>query len=111
MSMKDFKPQHFIRRMEGDVLVIIFNRPERKNPVALDSHAERGEIFRKLVHADDVKAVLFGSNQGNFCSGGDVHGVHSGQPVEALRIYEDASALQKVIFARAMLSEIAGAAS
>ena len=73
MNMKDFKPQHFNWRMEGDVAVVTFSRPERKNPVTFGSYAELGEAFRRLVHADDVKAVVFGSNQGNFCSGGDVH--------------------------------------
>ncbi len=71
--MKDFKPKHFVWRMHGDVAVITFNRPERKNPVTFESYAELGEAFRRLVDADDVKAVVFGSNQGNFCSGGDVH--------------------------------------
>ncbi|MBL4841113.1 MAG: enoyl-CoA hydratase family protein, partial [Thalassospira sp.] len=27
------------------------------------------------VYADDIKAVVFGSNGGNFCSGGDVHDI------------------------------------
>jgi enoyl-CoA hydratase/carnithine racemase len=30
------------------------------------------DTFRALSYADDVKAVVFGSNGGNFCSGGDV---------------------------------------
>lgn len=75
MIMKDFKPKHFNWRMAGDVAVITFNRPERKNPITFDSYAELGEIFRKLAHADDVKSVVFGSNDGNFCSGGDVRDI------------------------------------
>jgi enoyl-CoA hydratase/carnithine racemase len=73
--MKNFKPAHFNWRMEGDVAVITLSRPERKNPVTFDSYAELGATFRKLAGADDVKAVVFGSNQGNFCSGGDVHDI------------------------------------
>ncbi len=73
MNMKELKPKHFNWRMAGEVAVITFNRPERKNPVTFDSYVELGETFRKLGHADDVKAVVFGSNEGNFCSGGDVH--------------------------------------
>jgi enoyl-CoA hydratase/carnithine racemase len=75
VSMKDFKPQHFKWRMEGDVAVITFDRPERKNPITFDSYAELRDTFRQLVYADDVKAVVFGSNDGNFCSGGDVHDI------------------------------------
>jgi enoyl-CoA hydratase/carnithine racemase len=73
--MKDFKPQHFNWRMEGEVAVITFDRPERKNPVTFDSYGELGATFRKLTDAGEVKAVVFGSNQGNFCSGGDVHDI------------------------------------
>jgi enoyl-CoA hydratase/carnithine racemase len=75
VNMKDFKPQHFNWRMNGDVAVITLSRPERKNPITFDSYAELGETFRNLVSADDVKAVVFGSNAGNFCSGGDVHDI------------------------------------
>jgi enoyl-CoA hydratase/carnithine racemase len=33
------------------------------------------DTFRKLAAADDIKAVVFGSNEGNFCSGGDVRDI------------------------------------
>ena len=75
MSMRDFKPQHFKWRMTGDVAVVTFDRPERKNPITFESYAELRDTFRQLVYADDVKAVVFGSNDGNFCSGGDVHDI------------------------------------
>jgi len=75
VSMKQFKPQHFSWRMEGDVAVIAFNRPERKNPITFESYAELRDTFRALTSADDVKAVMFGSNEGNFCSGGDVRDI------------------------------------
>jgi enoyl-CoA hydratase/carnithine racemase len=73
--VKDFKPQHFNWRMDGHVAVITFNRPERKNPITFDSYAELRDTFRRLAGAEDVKAVVFGSNAGNFCSGGDVHDI------------------------------------
>ena len=73
MTMADFKPQHFNWRMEnGGVAVISLPRPERKNPITFGSYAELRDTFRALVSAIDVKAVVFGSNGGNFCSGGDV---------------------------------------
>ena len=73
--MKDYKAAHFNWRMDGDVAVITFNRPERKNPITFDSYAELGQAFRSLAHSKDVKAVVFGSNGGNFCSGGDVRDI------------------------------------
>ena len=43
--------------------------------MTFESYAELRDTFRALVYADDIKAVVFGSNGGNFCSGGDVHDI------------------------------------
>jgi enoyl-CoA hydratase/carnithine racemase len=72
-KMAALKPAHFLWRMDGAVAVIQLNRPERKNPLTFESYAELRDTFRDLAHADDVHAVVFLSNGGNFCSGGDVH--------------------------------------
>ncbi len=72
-KMKTLKPRHFDWRMDGDVAVISLKRPERKNPLTFESYAELRDSFRALVEAEDVSAVIFASNGGNFCSGGDVH--------------------------------------
>jgi len=72
-SMARLKPSHFLWRMDGAVAVIQLNRPERKNPLTFESYAELRDTFRALVHAEDVHAVMFLPNGGNFCSGGDVH--------------------------------------
>jgi enoyl-CoA hydratase/carnithine racemase len=61
--------------MDGAVAVIQLNRPERKNPLTFESYTELRDTFRELAHADDVHAVVFLSNGGNFCSGGDVHDI------------------------------------
>jgi enoyl-CoA hydratase/carnithine racemase len=73
MIAADFMPQHFSWQREGAVAIIRLSRPDRKNPLTFDSYAELRDTFRALVNADDVKAVVFASNGGNFCSGGDVH--------------------------------------
>ena len=69
------KPAHFLWRMDGTTAVIQLNRPERKNPLTFDSYAELRDSFRSLADADDVHAVVFLPNGGNFCSGGDVHDI------------------------------------
>ncbi len=71
--MSSLKPAHFLWRMEGDVAAIQLARPERKNPLTFDSYAELRDAFRALREAEDVNAVVFLPNGGNFCSGGDVH--------------------------------------
>ena len=72
-SMQGFKPAHFLWRVDGAVALVKLNRPERKNPLTFASYAELRDTFQKLVNADDVHAVVFLPNGGNFCSGGDVH--------------------------------------
>jgi enoyl-CoA hydratase/carnithine racemase len=74
-AMATLKPAHFLWRMERDVAVIQLSRPERKNPLTFESYAELRDTFRDLHYADDVNAVVFLPNGGNFCSGGDVHDI------------------------------------
>ncbi len=75
MKMKNFKPAHFNWRVDGAVAIITLMRPERKNPMTFESYAELRDTFRQLVDAEDINAVVFASNGGNFCSGGDVHDI------------------------------------
>ena len=74
-AMSKLKPKHFLWQVEGRVARIRLDRPERKNPLTFDSYAELRDTFRELVYADDVDAVVFLPNGGNFCSGGDVHDI------------------------------------
>ncbi|MDH3713624.1 MAG: enoyl-CoA hydratase family protein [Gammaproteobacteria bacterium] len=69
----EFEPRHFNWRMHDKVAVITLARPERKNPLTFESYAELRDTFRAMPYVDDVKAVVFAPNGGNFCSGGDVH--------------------------------------
>jgi enoyl-CoA hydratase/carnithine racemase len=73
--MASLKPSHFLWRVDGAVAVIQLNRPERKNPLTFESYAELRDTFRALPYAEDVHAVVFLPNGGNFCSGGDVHDI------------------------------------
>jgi enoyl-CoA hydratase/carnithine racemase len=66
---------HVRCRIEDRVARLSLDRPERKNPLTFDSYAELRNWFRALPHADDTDVVVFGSNGGNFCSGGDVHDI------------------------------------
>ena len=72
-TMTDFVPQHFLWEVHDRVATVRLNRPERKNPLTFESYAELRDTFRALPYADDVDVVVFASNGGNFCSGGDVH--------------------------------------
>ncbi|AVO37126.1 enoyl-CoA hydratase family protein [Pukyongiella litopenaei] len=66
---------HFLCTIEDGIATVRLDRPERKNPLTFESYAELRDWFRDLAYSDDVKAVVFASNGGNFSSGGDVHDI------------------------------------
>ena len=74
-SLRSYAATHFRweTTSDGKVATITLNRPEKKNPLTFASYAELRDLFRALVHANDVKAVVVTGAGGNFCSGGDVH--------------------------------------
>ena len=74
-EMAGLKPQHFHWEVADRIATIRLTRPERKNPLTFDSYAELRDTFRALVYATDIDVVVFASNGGNFCSGGDVHDI------------------------------------
>jgi enoyl-CoA hydratase/carnithine racemase len=73
-AFKNYTARHFGWQCSSDgrVATITLNRPEKKNPLTFDSYAELRDLFRGLVYANDVRAVVLTGDGGNFCSGGDV---------------------------------------
>lgn len=74
-TLAAFQPQHFRWQVTERVATLRLNRPDRKNPLTFESYAELRDTFRNLASAEDVDVVVFASNGGNFCSGGDVHDI------------------------------------
>ncbi len=75
IQLAGYRSEHFGYAVKGKVATITLNRPERKNPLTLESYGELRDLFREMVYATDVKAVVFTGEGGNFCSGGDVHDI------------------------------------
>src|SRR5512137_2428444 len=73
VDFANLKPKNFLWQRDGKVATITLNRPERKNPLTLESYAELRDTFRNLAYADDIKNIVITGAGGNFCSGGDVH--------------------------------------
>ena len=73
MNPESYAPTHFQWAYADGVGTVTLNRPERKNPLTFDSYAELRDLFRDLVYAKAVKAVVVAGAGGNFSSGGDVH--------------------------------------
>lgn len=73
VDFERFEPRHFLWQTEGAVATVTLNRPERKNPLTLESYSELRDMFRDLAYAQNIKTVVITGAGGNFCSGGDVH--------------------------------------
>jgi enoyl-CoA hydratase/carnithine racemase len=75
ISGADLTPHHFKWRVDDRVAVITLDRPERKNPLTLESYRELTDTFLALQRVTDVRAVVLTGAGENFCSGGDVHDI------------------------------------
>ena len=71
--LADYRATHFQWACSDRVARITLNRPERKNPLSFESYAELRDLFTRLRHASDVRAIVLTGAGDNFCSGGDVH--------------------------------------
>ena len=74
-TMRNFAPAHFDWRWDAGIATVSLHGAARKNPLTFESYAELRDMFRELAYADDVDVVVLTSNDGNFCSGGDVHDI------------------------------------
>ena len=72
-ALSEYGARHFLWSVHDDIGWITLNRPEKKNPLTFDGYAELRDLMRKMPYAADVKAIVLGGADGNFCSGGDVH--------------------------------------
>ena len=73
LNPQSYQPEHFLWDYADGVATVTLDRPERKNPLTFESYAELRDMFRELVYASEVKAVVIAGSGGNFSSGGDVH--------------------------------------
>jgi enoyl-CoA hydratase/carnithine racemase len=71
--LADYAATHFRWQVDQRVGLIELNRPERKNPLTFESYAELRDLFRRLAHEPEIRAIVISGAGGNFCSGGDVH--------------------------------------
>jgi enoyl-CoA hydratase/carnithine racemase len=72
LPLKGYNARHLDLAVDGKVMTLTLNRPEKKNPLTFDSYAEVVDIFRAAARDKEVKAIVVTGAGGNFCSGGDV---------------------------------------
>lgn len=70
--LRDYRARHLLLTVEGGIVRITLNRPEKKNPLTFESYDELVAIFTAARKDDSVHAFVISGSGGNFCSGGDV---------------------------------------
>ena len=68
-----------LQKLEGGLLTITMNRPERKNALNPDMVAGLVEAARRAADDPEVRAVLLKGAGGSFCVGGDVKSMAAGR--------------------------------
>lgn len=64
--------QNILFEKKDNVACITLNRPEKRNPINIDTHLELRECFDLCDYDDDIRAVLIRGAGGNFSAGGDI---------------------------------------
>ena len=75
-----------LQKLEGGLLTITMNRPDRRNALSPDMTRGLVEAARRAAEDYDVRAVLLKGAGGTFCVGGDVKSMAEGRaplPFEA----------------------------
>ncbi|AWL98858.1 enoyl-CoA hydratase [Bradyrhizobium amphicarpaeae] len=68
-----------LQKLEGGLLTITMNRPERKNALNPEMVSGLVEAARRAADDPEVRAVLFKGAGGSFCVGGDVKSMAAGR--------------------------------
>jgi enoyl-CoA hydratase/carnithine racemase len=72
LPLADYKPEHFLLKVDGRIATVTLNRPEKKNPLTFQSYRELTDFFRACAFDDQVTTIVVTGAGGNFSSGGDV---------------------------------------
>ncbi|MDJ0769627.1 MAG: enoyl-CoA hydratase-related protein [Ilumatobacter sp.] len=115
-----------LAHVDGNVGVITFNRPERRNALSEGIYHGFGSALPVLAEDTDVRVVMVTGSGGAFCAGGDVKGMNEahkagvgrpGQPegledrVAYLRHRQRAVSLALHQFAKPVVAALPGAAA
>lgn len=67
-----------LARVDGNVGIITFNRPERRNALSEGIYAGFERVLPELATNNDVRILLVTGAGGAFCAGGDVRDMNEG---------------------------------
>lgn len=69
--------------LQGGVLDVVLNRPEKRNAMNDTMVRELRDVFAAIHDDRSVRAVVLRGAEGNFCSGGDISGMNARSAPEA----------------------------
>lgn len=76
MSTLDTGQNDLLGRIEGNVAILSFNRPDRRNALSEEVYAGFATALPRIAARDDVHVVMITGEGGAFCAGGDVKGMN-----------------------------------
>lgn len=76
MSTLDTGQNDLLGRIEGNVAILSFNRPDRRNALSEEVYAGFATALPRIAARDDVHVLMITGEGGAFCAGGDVKGMN-----------------------------------
>ena len=76
MTEIDTGTDDLLARREGNVGVITFNRPERRNALSNAMYHGFRQVIPKFATDSEIRVVMITGEGGAFCAGGDVKGMN-----------------------------------
>lgn len=89
-----------LARIEGNVGVITFNRPERRNALSNGIYDGFSTALPILAADPEVSVVMVTGNGGAFCAGGDVKGMHEANSSGGAREGQPSGIEERLAFLR-----------
>ena len=68
--------EDLIGRIEGNVAILSFNRPDRRNALSEGVYAGFAKALPEIATRTDIHVVMITGEGGAFCAGGDVKGMN-----------------------------------
>ncbi len=102
----DTTTEDLLASIEGNVGVITFNRPERRNALSNGIYSGFAIALPEMAADPDVRVVMITGNGGAFCAGGDVKGMHEANSSGSSRAGQPASHEDRIAFLRRRQREV-----
>ena len=95
-----------LARIEGNVGIITFNRPERRNALSDAVYDGFGAALPTMAGDPDVRVVLVTGNGGAFCAGGDVKQMNDANQAGGARAGRPAGAEDAIVHLRGLQRQV-----